>query len=297
VKPAAALLALVAAACSARRGVEGLVLGGEVVRHADIRYGDSARQRLDVYRRHGPRGPAPVVVFFYGGRWKYGTKDDYFLIGNSFARRGWITVVANYRLYPEVLFPAWVNDGANAVAWTVRNIERFGGDTSRIFVVGHSSGAHTVSLLALDEHYLLEAGVPNGTVRGFASIAGPVDTSWTARDVQRLMGPAEGWPRSYPATHVDGSESPMLLMHGDADDVVSPGSSIRLAERIRARGGCVTLHLYRGVGHVDIAAALGLPSVVSAPVLDDLARFVRDPVGEACPADRGARDFVFSSAI
>ena len=280
------LLLLAAAACSPRAGVERLVLGDNIARAVDIQYGDSARQRLDVYRRVVPGAPAPVIVFLYGGRWKYGTKDDYLLIGNNFARRGWVTVIANYRVYPKVLFPAWVEDGASAVAWTVRNIERFGGDTSRIIVVGHSSGAHTTALLALDDRYLRDAGVTSGTVRGFASIAGPVDTSWTARDVQRLMGPAEGWPATYPATHVDGSDPPLLLMHGGADNVVSPGSSVRLANRIRKRGGCVALHVYRDVGHIDIAAALGLPGIGSAPVLEDLARFVRDPVGETCPRDQ-----------
>lgn len=281
------LLLLAAAACSPRAGVERLVLGDDVIRAADIQYGDSARRRLDVYRRYATRAPAPVIVVLYGGRWKYGSKDDYLLIGNTFARRGWVTVIANYRLYPAVLFPAWVDDGASAVAWTVRNIERFGGDTSRIIVVGHSSGAHTVALLALDERYLRKAGVPRGAVRGFVSIAGPVDTTWTARDVQRLMGPREGWPATYPATHIDGSEPPLLLMHGDADDVVSDGNSVRLASRIRKRGGCVDLRIYPGVGHIDIAALLALPAVGSAPVLEDLARFVRDPVAEACPGARG----------
>jgi acetyl esterase/lipase len=284
-KISAELLLLAAVGCSPRAGLERLVLGDDVARAADISFGDSARQRLDVYHRRATRAPAPVIVFLYGGRWKYGTKDDYVLIGNSFARRGWVTVVANYRLYPSVLFPAWVDDGASAVAWTVRNIERFGGDTSRITVVGHSSGAHTVALLALDEHYLLRAGVPSNTVRGFASIAGPVDTSWTARDVQRLMGPRDGWPATYPATHIDGAEPPLLLMHGDADDVVSMGSSVRLTQRIRERGGCVRLHIYHDVGHIDIAAALGLPGIGSAPVLEDLARFVRDPIRETCLAE------------
>jgi acetyl esterase/lipase len=283
------LLLLAAAACSPRASVERLVLGDDVIRAADIQYGDSTRQRLDVYRRYATRAPAPVIVFLYGGRWKYGSKDDYLLIGNTFARRGWITVIANYRLYPAVLFPAWVDDGASVVGWTVRNIERFGGDTSRIIVVGHSSGAHTVALLALDEHYLRAAGVPPGRVRGFVSIAGPVDTTWTARDVQRLMGPRDGWPATYPVTHIDGSEPPLLLMHGDADDVVSDGNSVRLASRIRERGGCVDLHIYHGVGHIDIAGLLAFPAVGSAPVLEDLARFVRDPAGESCPGDRAPR--------
>ena len=281
---AACLAVILLAACSPRFVAERWVLGDRVLETRDIEYAAGARQRLDVYRPGRLTTPAPVIVFLYGGRWKYGTKDDYLLIANSFARRGWVTVIPNYRLYPEALFPAWVEDGANAVRWTVDNIAQYGGDTSRIIIVGHSAGAHTATLLAFDEHYLRDAGVPARAVKGFVSVAGPVDTTWTAPDVQRLMGPREGWPVSYPSRHIDGREAPLLLLHGDADDVVSVGNSIRLDERIRERGGCSTLHIYPGVGHVDIAVALGLPALVTSPVIDDLERFVRDPLDGGCPA-------------
>ena len=269
-------------ACTPRFVAERWVLGDRTTRTADIEFGPDERQRLDVYRPIRTAG-APVVVFLYGGRWKYGTKDDYLLIGNSFARRGWITVIPNYRLHPQAYFPAWVRDGAAAVRWTIDNIEQFGGDTSRIVVVGHSAGAHTAALLALDERYLRDAGVEPGAVRGFVSVAGPVDTTWTAPDVQRLMGPPEGWPSSYPSTHIGMGDAPLLLMHGDADDVVTVGNSVRLADRITDHGGCAPLRIYRGVGHVDIAVALGLPALVRHPILEDLARFVRDVEDGGCP--------------
>lgn len=278
---------LLLTACSPRYAAERWVLGDRVIETRDIVYrastaGDITRQRLDVYRPADVRAGAPVVVFLYGGRWKYGSNDDYLLVANSFARQGWITVVPNYRLYPEALFPAWVEDGAQAIRWTLENIARDGRDTARIIVVGHSAGAHTAALLALDERFLRDAGVPAGAVHGFVSIAGPIDTTWTAPDVQRLMGPPEGWPSSYPSTHLEGVVPPLLLMHGDADDVVTVGNSRRLAARLAARGECAALHIYRGVGHVDIAVALGLPALVQSPVLEDLARFVRDPAGHDC---------------
>jgi acetyl esterase/lipase len=276
------LLALLTA-CAPRFAAERWVLGDRTSQSRDIPYGTDERQQLDVYRGHPPREPAPVIVFLYGGRWKYGSKDDYLLIGNSFARRGWITVIPNYRLYPETLFPGWVQDGATAVRWTVDNIASFGGDTSRIFVVGHSAGAHTAALLALDEQYLRDAGVARAAVKGYVSIAGPVDTTWTAPDVQRLMGPPAGWPDSYPWTHVGTDQPRLLLMHGDADDVVTVGNSLRLADRISGRDGCAPLRVYRGVGHVDIAIALGLPALVQAPVLADLAHFVRRAGTMECP--------------
>ena len=276
-------LVLALAGCTPRTGVERLVLGEHVVRAEDIAYG-VARQRLDVYHPARPRGGATVVVFLYGGRWKYGSKDDYLLIANTFVRRGWITVIPDYRHYPEVIFPGWVEDGASALRWTVDNIERFGGNPDDIVVVGHSAGGHTAALLALDERYLRDAGVSSGAVRGFVSVAGPVDTIWTAPDVQRLMGPPAGWARTYPATHVDGGEPPLLLMHGNADDVVFPMGAVRLAERIRDRGGCVSVQRYRNLAHIDIAVALAIPLVRAPRVLDDLAAFVRDPAGTACPA-------------
>ena len=278
------VLALAAGGCSPRRLAEGLLLGSHFVRTQDVAYGGEARQRLDVYRPRAARRGAPVVVFLYGGRWQSGSKDEYRLLGDALTRRGFVAVVPEYRLYPQVRFPAWVQDAALAVRWARDNAALHGGDPDHLVVVGHSAGAHTAALLALNERWLREAGVPAGAVRGFAALAGPVDTVWTDADVQALMGPAAGWPATYPATHVDGTEPPLLLLHGAGDRTVSPGSSLRLAARIRERGGCARAITYPGVGHVQIIVAAAVPRTSRAPVLDDLAAFVRDPRGSACPA-------------
>ncbi|WP_420130428.1 alpha/beta hydrolase [Longimicrobium sp.] len=275
-------LALAAAGCSPRRVAEGLLLGSQFVRTANLAYGEQDRQRLDVYRPRTVRQGAPVVVFLYGGRWQSGSKDEYRLLGDALTRRGMVAVIPEYRLYPQVRFPAWVQDAALAVRWARDNAARYGGDPDNLVVVGHSAGAHTAALLALDERWLREAGVPAGAVRGFAALAGPVDTVWTDADVQALMGPAEGWPATYPATHVDGVEPPLLLLHGSGDRTVSPQSSARLAARIRERGGCARAILYPGVGHVQIIVAAAVPGTSSAPVLGDLTTFVRDPRAMAC---------------
>ena len=281
-----ALVVLLIVACSPRAGVERLILGDRVERLTGIPYEDGPRRTLDVYRSQRPRTNSPVVIFVYGGRWKYGSKDDYLLVANTFVRRGWTTVIPDYRLYPDVLFPGWVEDVASAVRWTVDNIGELGGDPRNIVIVGHSAGAHTAVLLALDPRYLANAGVEAGNVKGYVSVAGPVDTVWTAPDVQRLMGPRENWPLSYPATYVDGTAQPLLLMHGAEDDVALPVSSTRLAARIQARSGCARARVYRNLNHVDIAAALALPPLRVAPVLDDLGRFIRDPIAATCPAAR-----------
>ena len=262
---------------------EAVLVGNHFVRTADVTYGDGARQRLDVYRPRTGRGPLPVIVSFYGGRWKRGSKDEYLVLANALTRRGLVVVVPDVRLYPDALFPAWMEDGARAVRWTRDNIHRFGGDTTRIFVVGHSAGGHTAALLALDERYLGAAGVPPGAVRGFVSLAGPVDTLWTAPDVQALMGPREGWPATYPVNHIDGTEPPLLLLHGAADETVTAANSVRLAARVRERGGCARAIVYPGVGHITIVVAMAAPSLGIAPVLDDVANFVRRPAASTCP--------------
>lgn len=279
----AAVLLLGAGACSPRRLAEGLLLGSHFVRATDQAYGPEARQRLDVYRPRAVRQGAPVVVFLYGGRWQSGSKDEYRLLGDALTRRGMVAVIPEYRLYPAVRFPGWVQDAARAVRWARDNAARYGGDPDHLIVVGHSAGAHTAALLALDERWLREAGVPAGAVRGFAALAGPVDTVWTDADVQALMGPPAGWPGTYPATHISGTEPPLLLLHGADDGTVSPGNSPRLAARVRERGGCARAIVYRGVGHVGIMVAAMVPRVATAPVLADLEEFVRDPRGSACP--------------
>ena len=275
------LPSLALAACSPRAAVERLALGAGVERTADVAYGPAARQRLDVYRPREARGAAPVVVFLYGGRWQSGDRRDYLLVADAMAERGWLVVVPDYRLHPDVLFPAWVEDGARAVAWAQAHAARHGGDPSRLFVVGHSAGGHTAALLALDERYLRAAGVPASAVRGVAILAGPVDTVWTDPDVQALMGPPAGWTATYPATFVDGAAPPILLLHGEADETVAPGNSRQLARRLRAAGTCVRVRTYPGLGHVGLVVALALPFTTAAPVLDDLAAFVRDP-RDAC---------------
>ncbi|CAN5637684.1 alpha/beta hydrolase [soil metagenome] len=277
------LMALVGllAGCSPRRAVESLLLRGHFVRSVDIPYGDGPRQRLDVYRPRSAEGLAPVVVFLYGGRWQTGSKDDYRLLGDALTKRGLVAVIPDYRLYPDVIFPAWVEDAVEAVAWARENATRFGGDPEQIFVVGHSAGAHTAALLNLDGRYLAAAGVRSDDIAGYVSIAGPVGTVWTDPDVQALMGPPEDWPATYPATHVHGQARPLLLLHGGGDTTVGPGNSERLGARIREQGGCAPVVIYPGVGHVEIIVALSLPRFRGASVMNDLVQFIRS--APPCP--------------
>ena len=277
-----AAAAAVMTACSPRTIAERVALRSTVKAQSAIAYGSHPRQILDVYRPRTTPDRARVFVFLYGGRWSSGTRLDYKALAGEMTRRGWIVIVPDYRLSPEVRFPGWVEDGALAVKWAFDNAAQFGGDTTRIYVAGHSAGGHTAALLALDERYLRAAGGRARTVRGFVSIAGPVATTWTDPDIQAAMGPASGWPATYPSTFVDGYERPLLLLHGQDDNTVSYLNSTALAARIRERGGCAVVRTYPSVGHVGIILAAMFPSLASASVLDDITRFARNTESGKC---------------
>ena len=134
----------------------------------DIRYADGPRHTLDVYAPPRHASPVPVVVFFYGGGWETGDKAMYRYVGASLAAGGVLAIIPDYRLHPAVVFPAFVEDAARAIAWAHANAARFGGDPHRVFLMGHSAGAQIAALVALDPAYLRAVGLPAdaGCVRG-----------------------------------------------------------------------------------------------------------------------------------
>lgn len=249
----------------------------------EIAYGEGERRRLDVYRPAADAArPAPVVVFFYGGRWSRGERADYAFVGATLAAHGLVVVIPDYRLYPEVRFPAFVEDGAAAVRWTREHVVRFGGDPGRIYLMGHSAGAHIAALLALDRQYLDGTRPPAGVI----GLAGPYDfLPLEAPDLRDLFGPPERFPRSQPIEYARGDAPPMLLLHGLDDDTVWPRNSRNLAAAVRARGGRVETRFYEDLGHAAIVGALSGPLDFLAPVRADVLAFIgREPA----PAARAA---------
>jgi acetyl esterase/lipase len=243
---------------------------GYAIRTA-IAYGPNARHRLDVYTPDDAGEGTPVVVFFHGGSWDRGDGGSYLFVGQALASAGIVAVIPTYRLYPEVVFPAFVEDGAAAVAWAHRALPH-----APLIVAGHSAGAHIAALLNLDPHYLADAGVPRSAVAGAIGIAGPYDFLPLKEGYRRIFSePLVA--ASQPITHVDGTGAPMLLLTGADDRTVKPGNTTRLADAIRAKGGEVSVKVYPGVGHLGPLVALAnvLPWR-KPPVRGDMVAFVRD---------------------
>jgi acetyl esterase/lipase len=243
--------------------------------HSGLRFGPQARQVLDVYVPEQRDGPLPVVVFFYGGSWRGGERADYRFAADALASRGYVAIVPDYRLFPEVRFPAFVEDGAKAVRWVLEHVADFGGDPDRLYLMGHSAGAHIAAMLTLDERYLAAEGVPRHSIRGTIALAGPYAfyPSRTA-SVAPIFSHLADQNTARPIVFVDGDEAPMLLLHGADDDTVFVFNTVELSKTVRDAGGSARQIIYPDVGHFEILLALARPFRGIAPVLSDTAAFI-----------------------
>lgn len=241
----------------------------------NIGYGTAERQKLDVYIPSGAQKARPVVIFFYGGRWSSGSKDDYLFAAQALTKRGLVVVLPDYRLYPQVKSPAFVEDGAQAVVWVRNNIIQHGGNPEQIFVMGHSAGAHIAAMLALDQRFLQNVGGSTDWLAGMIGLAGPYDfLPLTDDDLKDIFGPPERYAQSQPITFVDGNEPPLLLMHGLDDKVVWLRNTRNLAARVREKGGQVETIFYDDLGHLSLLGTLSSTLNFKAPVVDDVTAFI-----------------------
>ncbi|MEO7749089.1 MAG: alpha/beta hydrolase [Sphingomicrobium sp.] len=264
-------------------------LAGDSARLAagGVRFGDDPRLKLDVWVPPRPAAaPSPVVLFFYGGGWVAGERGDYGFVGRALASLGFVTVIPDYRLVPQVRFPVFVEDGAKAVKWTLDHIARFGGDPRRIALSGHSAGSYIAAMLALDRHYLADAGMDPAIVRAAALLSGPYDFyPFTEQRGRDALG---NWPRpleTQPISFVRRDAPPMLLMQGTADTIVQPRNSRRLAAALTSAGATVELKLYPGKSHIDTVKSLSPLFRGSTSALADTTAFLRaydrSPAGAA----------------
>lgn len=266
---------LLLSACSPTAVLNALAPRAGVTVTRDVAYAGGARGTLDIYAPRASTAASPVVVFFYGGGWVSGSRNMYRFIGATLAARGVMTVIPDYRLFPQVRFPAFMQDAAAAVAWTRANAARFGGDPNRLFLMGHSAGGQIAALLALDGSYLRADGMSPNEVCGVIGLAGPYDFLPLDTDtLKAIFGPEAERPRSQPINYVSPQAPPMLLLAGQDDDTVDPGNTVRLAARLRNDGRPVDDMLYPGVGHKTLIASFSGPLTFLAPARAATLRFI-----------------------
>jgi acetyl esterase/lipase len=242
-----------------------------------IAYGDGARQKLDIYlpKQNADSGSA-VLIFFHGGSWHDGEREGYGFLGRAFAARGFVTVIADYRKAPSVRFPAFVQDTASAIAWVHANIVKYDGDADRIFVMGHSAGAHIAMMTALDPQWLAANNLAPDVIKGVIGLAGPYDFLPLTTDSSKFaLGQWPDLKETQPITYARGDAPPLLLLTGDKDTVVKPRNSKILSEAIQALGGQQQLRIYPDVDHADIIMAVARPFRQKAPVVSDVVNFIK----------------------
>jgi len=258
-------MAIVAATPSVAQGVQ---------ISKSLPYAGGARHSLDVYRPSGARR-APVIVFIYGGSWQNGEKSTYSFVGEALARRGYITLIPDYRVYPAVRIGGMLEDCAQVVKWARDNAARFGGDPNTIYLMGHSAGAYNAAMLSFDGRWLKSAGLSPRQIAGFIGVSGPYDfLPLKDRTLAEIFGGADR-ADTQPINFVSRRGPPALLATGTFDTTVDPANSTRLAVRMRASGNDVTLRRYPAVGHVTILGGFGTPFQPLVPVLDDVDTFIR----------------------
>lgn len=271
------VLLLVLSACSPVKLLNALTPDSTFDKTAGIAYGDDPRQKLDVYVPRHALPDAPVVVFFYGGSWNSGAREDYNFVGEALASRGIVAVVADYRLYPQVRYPLFLQDAARAVAWTKAHIREFSGNPQRLYLMGHSSGGYNAAMLALDGDLLAAAGMSPKDLRGWIGLAGPYDFLPIENPAVR---PVFFWPdsppQSQPINHVSRDAPPALLIAASEDDLVNPTRNTGgLAHKLRAAGVPVQDFYYSRPNHITLVATLSRPLRGLAPVLDQVVGFIK----------------------
>lgn len=272
-------------------GVDRLLSGGDgaIRQVADARFGPDPAQTVEMFVPQGARGPLPVLVFIHGGSWASGNPHDYRFIARRFCAHRYAVVLPGYRLYPQVRYPAMLEDGAAALRWVHDNAARLGGDPARIALLGHSAGAYNAVMLTLDPRWLRAQGLDPALIRGTAALAGPFD--FLPLDTEATIdtfGQAPDLAQTQPITFARGDAPPLLLVTGDADTRVKPRNSITLARLMSAAGAPVDPVILPGVTHEGLIMQFARPFSRDRRAIDAVLPFLARVTAPASVAVQAA---------
>ena len=273
-----AIMACLSSACSPVKVLNSLVPenGYELV--SAIEYGTNARQKLDIYLPKAANKSVAlkkVIIFYYGGNWDSGERADYKFAAEALVSQGYIVVIPDYRVYPEVLFPGVMADPVSAAKWVKANIKKYNGDANKVFLAGHSAGAHMAVMMVINPEYLAQASLKPKDFAGVIGLAGPYDFLPLKSDRLKEIFGAEGeqW-KSQPINFVDGNNPPLFLAVGMKDGTVWPRNTYNLAKKIKEKKGLVEVHEFASYNHVDMVAKLAKPLRGNGELLKSVITFI-----------------------
>jgi acetyl esterase/lipase len=246
----------------------------------DVPFHPGMAPRLDVYSPVDG-DEHPVLVFIHGGSWHQYHKRLFAPVAMKLLPEGMVVVIPDYTLYPGARYEQMANQVAAALSWTLDNIEQYGGDSRRVVIAGHSSGAHLAGLAVLDPRFLAPYGHAGTELCGLIGLSGVYDVQseydfWAAKGVTPrliagVMGGQAHFAAASPMSYVH-ADLPVLLIHGDRDTTVPLSIAQEFHTALQAAGAPSELKIYRGTGHTDyLFAALARDE---SRVVRDIARFV-----------------------
>lgn len=242
----------------------------------DLAYGTHPRQRFDVYVPDAGRSdrPAPLLLFLYGGSWRRGDKANYGFVGRAFAAQGFITAIPDYRIVPEVRYPAFVVDCGRALKAFRRQAAFFGGADGPVFLVGHSAGAYNAVMLALASEIQAAAGIDGEAIAAVAGLSGPYDfLPLRVRATREAFAGVADLETTQPVNRAHGEAPPMLLVNGSEDAVVALENIHRLQGKLEAAGSVAVTREYDGVGHAGTLVNIARPLRWRDDILGDVTSF------------------------
>ena len=248
---------------------------------ARIALGESDAQKAVVWgpaERRADDPALPVLLFAHGGSWRSGDPDDYGFIGRAFVPNGFITVLAGYRLHPDAVYPAMIEDTARAIAWTREEIAQYGGDPDRIILIGHSAGAYNVTMTALEEQWLGREGHSPRNLAGVVGLSGPYDFyPFSSDSTRNSFGAAKDPESTQPIAHVRGDAPPFMLIHGERDTLVKIRNSQELDRRLSEAGASSRLLSIPDMTHNDPLISLAAPWRNSRGLHAEIVEFAQNP--------------------
>ena len=243
---------------------------------SNISYGKEDWQKLDIYYPGRIDATAPTIVFYYGGSWRKGSKEDYAFVANRFVREGYIVIIPDYVKYPPAVYPAFVEDAAKVTKWITNHAKDYAFDTSRLYLMGHSAGAHIGMMLLADDRFLAEQTLETSVYKGFIGISGPYDFTPGSSYYGKIFGPKERYPLMQASNYIDGSEPPMLLMTAGLDWLVADSNTDKVVVAMEQVGGRVETKSYPGLGHMTIIGSFSDTLPIGSDVTSDILAFIDD---------------------
>lgn len=244
--------------------------------HRDIVFNSKYDLKLNIFLPENQQEGklSPVMMFLYGGHWQQGDKDKYDFVAQYFTERGFVVVIPDYRKYPKVKFPAFVEDNAKAIQWITANIGNYNARDDFILLSGHSAGAFNAAMLTYNEKYLEDQNVSPSIIKGLIGFSGPYDFVPEDKDVKDIFGPPENYPLMKVTNYVDGNEAPAFLIQGKKDEVVEAYNVERMEKAVQEHNGQIITKYYDNLKHSQTIAGLSWLGSGKSTIFKDIETFL-----------------------